>query len=154
MNLPTFASLNLGAALPLLFLATWVLVVLLADLFIPKTRKYWTAWLSVLGLAATGALLLLQTGPSLPTGPAFVGMLTVDVFSVFLQLPLSLGLALLLNRKGLRARNFFRLVFFSPHLVGMVFVAVTFPKRSRAACSTSLTWAGVRKMPEADRSFP
>ncbi len=86
MNLPTFASLNLGAALPLLFLATWVLVVLLADLFIPKTRKYWTAWLSVLGLAATGALLLLQTGPSLPTGPAFVGMLTVDGFSVFLQL--------------------------------------------------------------------
>ena len=86
MNLPTFASLNLGAALPLLFLTAWVLVVLLADLFIPRTRKYWTAWLSVLGLTATGALLLLQTSPTLPTGPAFVGMLTVDGFSVFLQL--------------------------------------------------------------------
>lgn len=47
-------------------------------------------------------------------------------FSVFLQLPLSLGLALLLNRRWLRGRNFFRLVFFSPRLVGMVFVAVLF----------------------------
>lgn len=47
-------------------------------------------------------------------------------FSVFLQLPLSLGLALLLNKRWLRARNAFRLVFFSPRLVGMVFVAVLF----------------------------
>ena len=52
---------------------------------------------------------------------------TVFAFcSVFLQLPLSLGLALLLNRRWLRGRNFFRLVFFSPRLVGMVFVAVLF----------------------------
>ena len=46
--------------------------------------------------------------------------------SVFLQLPLSLGLALLLNRRVLKGRNFFRLGFFSPNLVGMVFVAVLF----------------------------
>ncbi len=46
--------------------------------------------------------------------------------SVFLQLPLSLGLALLLNRPGLRGRTFFRLVFFSPSLVGLVFVGVIF----------------------------
>ncbi|MFW6163461.1 MAG: carbohydrate ABC transporter permease [Planctomycetota bacterium] len=48
------------------------------------------------------------------------------LFSVFLQLPLSLGLALLLNKQWLRGRNVFRLVFFSPRLVGMVFVAVLF----------------------------
>ena len=47
-------------------------------------------------------------------------------FSVFLQLPLSLGLALLLNNRLVRARNFFRLSFFSPNLVGQVFVAVLF----------------------------
>ena len=47
-------------------------------------------------------------------------------FSVFLQLPMSLALALLLNRRETGARNFFRLVFFSPRLVGMVFVAVLF----------------------------
>ncbi len=46
--------------------------------------------------------------------------------SVCLQLPLSLGLALLLNRKLVRGRNFFRLAFFSPRLVGMVFVAILF----------------------------
>jgi ABC-type sugar transport system permease subunit len=46
--------------------------------------------------------------------------------SVFLQLPLSLGLALLVNYRLLRGRNFFRLCFFSPNLVGMVFVGVLF----------------------------
>lgn len=46
--------------------------------------------------------------------------------SVFLQLPLSLGLALLLNSKRLVGRNFFRLSFFSPRLLGMVFVALLF----------------------------
>ncbi len=46
--------------------------------------------------------------------------------SVFLQLPLSLALALLLNSSFVKARNFFRLAFFSPNLVGQVFVAVLF----------------------------
>ena len=48
------------------------------------------------------------------------------LFSICLQLPLSLGLALLLNRRRLRGRNAFRLSFFSPRLVGMVFVGVLF----------------------------
>lgn len=46
--------------------------------------------------------------------------------SVFIQLPLSLGLAILLNRPGLRGRAFFRLIFFAPSLVGLVFVAMIF----------------------------
>lgn len=46
--------------------------------------------------------------------------------SVFIQLPLSLGLALLLHRGGSRVRNTFRLILFSPHLVGQVFVAILF----------------------------
>lgn len=46
--------------------------------------------------------------------------------SVFLQLPLSLGLALLLNRPGLRGRAFFRLIFFAPSLVGLVFAGIMF----------------------------
>lgn len=46
--------------------------------------------------------------------------------SVFLQLPLSLGLAMLLNRPGLRGRSFYRLVFFAPSLVGLVFVGMMF----------------------------
>jgi ABC-type sugar transport system permease subunit len=46
--------------------------------------------------------------------------------SVLVQLPLSLGLALLLNRPGLRGRSFFRLIFFAPSLVGLVFVGLLF----------------------------
>jgi ABC-type sugar transport system permease subunit len=46
--------------------------------------------------------------------------------SVFVQLPLSLGLAMLLNRPGLRGRAVFRLVFFAPSLVGLVFVGLLF----------------------------
>ena len=51
---------------------------------------------------------------------------TYAFFSVFLQLPLSLGLALLLSQKWLKGRNLIRLAFFSPHLVGQAFVAVLF----------------------------
>lgn len=46
--------------------------------------------------------------------------------SVFLQLPCSLGLAMLLNRPEVKGRAFFRLIFFSPSLVGLVFVAMMF----------------------------
>ena len=44
--------------------------------------------------------------------------------SVFIQLPVALGLALVLNRKHILGRGAFRLLFFSPQLVGLVFVAV------------------------------
>lgn len=46
--------------------------------------------------------------------------------SVLIQLPLSLGLALLLNRPGLKGRTLFRLFYFSPSLAGIVFVALLF----------------------------
>lgn len=47
-------------------------------------------------------------------------------WSVFLQLPLALGLAMLLSSKWLRLRGLLRMAFFSPHLVGQAFVAVLF----------------------------
>jgi ABC-type sugar transport system permease subunit len=46
--------------------------------------------------------------------------------SVFIQLPLSLLLAMVLNRPGIRGRAALRLVFFAPSLVGVVFVAMIF----------------------------
>ena len=52
--------------------------------------------------------------------------LVYTFFSVFLQLPVSLGLALLLSQKWLKGREFFRLAFFMPNLVGQVFVSVLF----------------------------
>ena len=47
-------------------------------------------------------------------------------WSVFVQLPLALALALLLSQRWLRGRAWFRLAFFSPNLLGQVFVAVLF----------------------------
>ena len=50
--------------------------------------------------------------------------------SIFLQLPLALGLALLLNsgtsKLEQRLKGFFRLILFSPNLVGPIFVGVLF----------------------------
>jgi ABC-type sugar transport system permease subunit len=47
-------------------------------------------------------------------------------FSICLQLPLSLGLAMLLNAGNDRTKSFFRLAIFAPNLVGQVFVGVLF----------------------------
>ncbi|HEY4329633.1 MAG TPA: sugar ABC transporter permease [Phycisphaerae bacterium] len=44
--------------------------------------------------------------------------------SLLLQMPCALALALLLNQKTLKGRAFFRLVFFSPYLMGLVFVGL------------------------------
>lgn len=51
---------------------------------------------------------------------------TFAFWSVFLQLPLSLGLALLLNSVWVKGREVLRLAFFSPNLLGQVFVGVLF----------------------------
>ena len=48
------------------------------------------------------------------------------LWSTFLQLPLSLGLAMLLSQRWLRGREFWRLAFFFPNLLGTVFVGVLF----------------------------
>lgn len=47
-------------------------------------------------------------------------------WSVVLQLPLALAVAILLSQRWVKGRNFFRLAFFAPYLVGSVFVAVLF----------------------------
>jgi ABC-type sugar transport system permease subunit len=47
-------------------------------------------------------------------------------FSIVLQLPLSLGLAMLLNGKNDRFKSIFRLAIFAPNLVGQAFVGVLF----------------------------
>jgi len=57
---------------------------------------------------------------------AFRNTATFALGSVLLQLPLSLGLALLLNRADMRGRTVFRFIFFSPNLMGLVFSALLF----------------------------
>lgn len=62
--------------------------------------------------------------------PSFYQALTnTTVFalaSILVQLPLSLGLAVLLNSQLGQAKSFFRLLLFSPNLVGQIFVGVIF----------------------------
>ena len=48
------------------------------------------------------------------------------IVMLLLQIPLALGLAMLLNSKRIFGRSLFRFAFFSPHLVGQVFVAIIF----------------------------
>lgn len=57
---------------------------------------------------------------------AVVNAVVYTVVFLALQIPSSLGLALLLNNPRVRFRNAFRFAFFSSHLVGNVFVAVIF----------------------------
>lgn len=66
----------------------------------------------------------------LSTDPLFwIALKNTVIFtlgSLCVQLPLSLGLALLLNRPELKGRSLFRLIFFAPSLVGLVFVGMIF----------------------------
>jgi ABC-type sugar transport system permease subunit len=57
---------------------------------------------------------------------AVLNTIAYAVLLLAVQIPGSLGLALLLNRRDVRFRNFFRFAFFAPFLVGNVFVAVIF----------------------------
>ncbi len=63
--------------------------------------------------------------------------------SLFIQLPLAFGLALALNSKKLRGRSIYRLVFFSPQLMGLVFVSIlgmlAFEKRA-GLVNRALAW--------------
>jgi ABC-type sugar transport system permease subunit len=57
---------------------------------------------------------------------AVANTVVFTVVFVCLQIPMSLGLAMLLNGARVRFRNLFRFAFFSPFLVGHVFVSVIF----------------------------
>ncbi|MEW6239183.1 MAG: NADH-quinone oxidoreductase subunit N [Chloroflexota bacterium] len=111
--------------LPLTVLSVWACVLLLVDLFIPKTRKSITALLSVLGLALTLGLTLAQTGLSL-TG--FNGMVVLDGFSIFINTILLisglLGVAVAygyVKRMGLERGEYYTLLLFS--VSGMMLMA-------------------------------
>ena len=78
--------------------------------------------------------------------------------SIFIQLPASLGLALLLNRPDVRGRGFFRLIFFAPVLVGLAFVAIMFGlifNKDNGLLNLALQWlSGFVPGWSWDASFP
>src|SRR5215831_7819731 len=110
---------------PYTLLTVWACVLLLVDLFIPKSRKGLTALLSALGLALTLGFTLSQIG-SESTG--FMGMVVLDGFSTFINALLLvsglLGIALAygyVKRMGLERGEYYTLLLFS--VTGMMLMA-------------------------------
>lgn len=111
--------------LPLTFLTVWSCLLLLADLFIPKSSKGVTAFLSALGLAVTLGLTVTQSGSE---NVGFNNMVVVDGFSTFVNIILLasglLGIALAygyLKRMGLERGEYYTLMLFS--VSGMMLMA-------------------------------
>ncbi|MFZ5901924.1 MAG: NADH-quinone oxidoreductase subunit N [Chloroflexota bacterium] len=109
--------------LPLLILTIWACVLLLVDLFIPKTQKWITAALAAAGLAVTLGVTIAQLGR--PASTAFSGMVVRDGFATFLnalQLICGLlGVALAfgyVKRMGLERGEYYTLLLFS--VIGMM----------------------------------
>ncbi|MFZ5855634.1 MAG: NADH-quinone oxidoreductase subunit N [Chloroflexota bacterium] len=104
--------------LPLTILIVWACVLLLVDLFIPKTQKWLTAALAAAGLAVTLGVTLAQLGR--PASTAFSGMVVRDGFATFLnalQLICGLlGVALAfgyVKRMGIERGEYYTLLLFS-----------------------------------------
>ena len=111
--------------LPLIILVFWASALLLADLFIPKERKWLTAMLAAFGLALTLGFTLSQLGRE---NTGFSGMVVLDGFSVFVNVLLLLtgllGVALAygyIKRMGLERGEYYTLMLFS--ISGMMLMA-------------------------------
>ncbi|MDP3185849.1 MAG: NADH-quinone oxidoreductase subunit N [Anaerolineales bacterium] len=116
---------DLYTILPNITLVVWACVLLLVDLFIPKTRKGLTALLAAVGLALSLGLTLSQSGREMS---AFGGMVTLDGFSTFLNILFLatglLGIAIAygyLKRMDLERGEYYVLMLFS--ISGMMLMA-------------------------------
>ena len=110
---------------PYILLTAWACVLLLADLFIPKSRKGLTALFAALGLAATLGFTLAQIGSE---GSGFNNMVVLDGFSNFVNALLLvsglLGVALAygyVRRMGIELGEYYTLLLFS--VTGMMLMA-------------------------------
>jgi NADH-quinone oxidoreductase subunit N len=113
---------DLYTILPLIILATWALVLLMVDLWIPSNRKGITALLAAAGLVVALGFVL-GRGPS--SESAFNNMVTVDGFAVFLDVVFLMsglaGIALAydyLKRLGIERGEYYSLLLFT--ITGMM----------------------------------
>jgi NADH-quinone oxidoreductase subunit N len=114
---------DFNAILPALVLAGYACLLLLVDLLIPPTRKHWTAWLAIVGLAAAAAAHAAWRADVQTV--AFKGMLVTDGFALFINLvtlfagAVTILLAVnYLPRFGLDRGEFYPLLLFS--IAGML----------------------------------
>jgi NADH-quinone oxidoreductase subunit N len=118
---------SLEAITPVIFLALWACVLLIADLLWGAKRKGLTPALTALGLVVTLVLVLVRAGQ---TAAAFGGMVIVDGFANFLSCLLMLsglaGVALAydyLDRIEIEHGEYYVLLLFS--LVGMMLMGMS-----------------------------
>ncbi|MBT3337716.1 MAG: NADH-quinone oxidoreductase subunit N [Anaerolineae bacterium] len=111
--------------LPVMVLTVWAVALLLVDLFIPKERKGWTAFLAVAGLALTIGFSLSQIGQE---SSGFFEMVVLDGFSTFVNILLLvsglMGISLAysyLKRMGIERGEYYSLMLFS--IAGMMLMA-------------------------------
>src|SRR3989304_2458492 len=115
---------DLATVLPATLVGGWACLLLIVDLFIPRGRKGWTAFLAAVGLVI--ALVSLLSGGS--RGLGFGGMIVADGFSAFLgAVFLISGLIVLpltvdyLRRMDIERGEYYALLLFS--LAGMMLMA-------------------------------
>ena len=83
LNVPSFADLNLGVALPVIFLGLFTMVLLLVDLFVPRERKHVTALVALGALVVAFVINLLVFDSS---EVALADMFIADRFTGFVNL--------------------------------------------------------------------
>lgn len=123
--MPSLSDLNLLALLPATIIAGWACLLLLLDLAVPRDRKHWTAWLALAGVAAAFVAAVPQFGG---LASAYVGLIVVDGFTVFLNVTLlaiaAITILISLNylpRMGIERGEFHVLLLFT--LSGMMLMA-------------------------------
>lgn len=121
----TLTPLDFEVILPVIFLAAWASLLLLADLIIPRKRKGLTALFAAVGLIIALGITVSQFGRE---AVGFGGMVMLDGFSTFLTslflLTGLLSIALAYNylkRMDIERGEYYALLLFS--LVGMILMA-------------------------------
>ena len=120
---PTFEALNVWAALPVISLAIGTCILLIADLFIPKDRKVYTAWLAAAGVITALVLSVVQAGDIVAIGDegtALEGMFVADQFTFVVNI-IVLTATLIgimvsydyLQRTGIERGEYYSLLLFS-----------------------------------------
>ncbi len=133
-----------------IFLAPFLLIVLVFVLY-PLAQSTVLAFQQTYG-PGTKTFVGTDNFTNMMTDPVFWTAVRNTVVyalgSLFIQLPLALMLAMALNSPKLRGRGLYRLIFFSPQLMGLVFVSVLaalmFEKRAglvNQSLETLLGWA-------------
>ena len=117
MIVPSSASLNLPALLPIFIVIGWACLLLMVDAFLSPSKKHLVPWLAVLGLLIALVTSLLQLGTD---QMAFSGMLAVDGFAQFFNIIFLLTAVLgvliathYLSRTGIERGEYYALLLFT-----------------------------------------